>query len=156
MKAITVRQPWAWAIVAGGKDVENRTAAWAYRGPLAIHAGLRWSDRGADSSLIRGAFGKDLDELDPAFRFGALIGIVDLVDVHIAQPEILTQTGPRSWEGSAACCESAWAETAYLEQPTGRTRRDLVHLVLANPRPIDPLYCRGALGLWTVPDELEP
>ena len=26
MKALTVQQPWAWAIVHGGKDVENRTA----------------------------------------------------------------------------------------------------------------------------------
>ena len=42
MKAITVRQPWAWAILHGGKDVENRTRniAGSYRGPLVIHAGL--------------------------------------------------------------------------------------------------------------------
>lgn len=39
MKALTVQQPWAWAIVHGGKDIENRTQAWSYRGPLAIHAG---------------------------------------------------------------------------------------------------------------------
>jgi hypothetical protein len=39
MRALTVQQPWAWAIVHGGKDVENRTQAWGYRGPLAIHAG---------------------------------------------------------------------------------------------------------------------
>jgi hypothetical protein len=25
MRALTVRQPWAWAIVHGGKDIENRT-----------------------------------------------------------------------------------------------------------------------------------
>lgn len=54
MRALTVQQPWAWAIVYGGKDVENRTRniAGAYRGPLAIHAGLRWSDRGARSGLV--------------------------------------------------------------------------------------------------------
>jgi len=27
MKAISVRQPWAWAIIFGGKDVENRNKA---------------------------------------------------------------------------------------------------------------------------------
>ena len=24
MRVLTVRQPWAWAIIHGGKDVENR------------------------------------------------------------------------------------------------------------------------------------
>ena len=32
-RAISIRQPWAWAVIHGGKDVENRseTAARAYR-----------------------------------------------------------------------------------------------------------------------------
>jgi len=25
MKAITIKQPWAWAIVFAGKDIENRS-----------------------------------------------------------------------------------------------------------------------------------
>jgi hypothetical protein len=40
MRALTVRQPWAWAIPHAGKDVENRT--WTNRfvtGTIAIHAG---------------------------------------------------------------------------------------------------------------------
>ena len=41
MKALSVRQPWAWAIVAGWKPIENRTWATDYRGPLLIHAGRR-------------------------------------------------------------------------------------------------------------------
>ena len=32
-QAFSVRQPWAWAILHAGKDVENRSAA-------ALHAGL--------------------------------------------------------------------------------------------------------------------
>lgn len=36
--ALTVRQPWAWMIVNGFKDVENRTWKVPYRGPLLIHA----------------------------------------------------------------------------------------------------------------------
>ena len=39
MKAISIRQPWAWLIVHGYKDVENRTWATKYRGPILIHAG---------------------------------------------------------------------------------------------------------------------
>jgi len=39
MKAILIRQPWAWLIVHGYKDVENRTWSTKYRGPILIHAG---------------------------------------------------------------------------------------------------------------------
>lgn len=43
MRAITVRQPWAWQIINQGKNVENRTRniAGKYRGPIAIHAALK-------------------------------------------------------------------------------------------------------------------
>ena len=37
MLALSVKQPWAWAIFHG-KGVENRTWATRHRGPLAIHA----------------------------------------------------------------------------------------------------------------------
>jgi hypothetical protein len=39
MRALSIRQPWAWLIVHGFKPVENRDWATDYRGPLAIHAG---------------------------------------------------------------------------------------------------------------------
>jgi hypothetical protein len=38
MKVLSIRQPWAWAIVSGFKNVENRTWGTAYRGRLLIHA----------------------------------------------------------------------------------------------------------------------
>ncbi len=37
--ALSLRQPWAWLVVSGHKDVENRVWRAAYRGPLLIHAG---------------------------------------------------------------------------------------------------------------------
>lgn len=44
MRALTVCQPWAWAIAAGQKRVENRSWSTGYRGPVLIHAGRsrRW------------------------------------------------------------------------------------------------------------------
>ena len=39
MKAISIRQPWAWLIVQGYKDVESRTWATKHRGPILIHVG---------------------------------------------------------------------------------------------------------------------
>jgi hypothetical protein len=38
IKVIVVRQPWAWLIVQGFKDIENRSWNTRYRGPLLIQA----------------------------------------------------------------------------------------------------------------------
>ena len=38
MKVIVIRQPWAWLIVNGFKDVENRSWNTRYRGTLLIQA----------------------------------------------------------------------------------------------------------------------
>jgi hypothetical protein len=40
MRALSVRQPYAWLIVAGLKDVENRSRRLRHRGPLLIHASI--------------------------------------------------------------------------------------------------------------------
>lgn len=39
VKILTVKQPWATALVSGGKDVENRTWDTSYRGWILVHAG---------------------------------------------------------------------------------------------------------------------
>lgn len=39
MKALSIRQPWAWAILFAGKDIENRDWRTDYRGPVLIHTG---------------------------------------------------------------------------------------------------------------------
>jgi len=41
MRALSIRQPWAWLIVNGHKDIENRSWRTNYRGPFFIHAGLK-------------------------------------------------------------------------------------------------------------------
>jgi hypothetical protein len=39
MKALSIRQPWAWLIVNGHKDIENRSWPTHFRGRVLIHAG---------------------------------------------------------------------------------------------------------------------
>lgn len=158
-----MQQPWAWAIVAGGKTVENRTQLWTYRGPLLIHAGQRWSDRGGRSPLIGGArldwlrdhgwtpsagrsavleeyTRRGVPRSTELFPTGVILGAVDLVDVHPAE---------------AGCCDSPWAEQSYAEHG-GKTRRDVVHLVLENPvELLDPIPYAGRLGLWTPDPDVE-
>jgi ASCH domain len=75
MKALSVCQPWAWAIVAGIKTVENRSRPTRHRGPLVIHA-----------SNSRRYLGEDYADLLPnmppweELDYGALVGVVEVVD----------------------------------------------------------------------------
>lgn len=142
VRAITVREPWAWAIRPGGKDVENRTQEWRYRGRLLIHAGLGWSERGERSPLVRALMeghhcGPRWPGPQPYEVTGAIVASCELVDVHPA-------TG---------CCEP-WGESEYVEAG-GRRRTRIVHLVLEDVVVLDdPVECRGWQGLWRPPSEV--
>ncbi|GGX62926.1 hypothetical protein GCM10007385_35070 [Tateyamaria omphalii] len=37
-KALSIRQPWVWAIINAGKRIENRPRRFHYRGPICLHA----------------------------------------------------------------------------------------------------------------------
>jgi hypothetical protein len=74
MKALTIKQPWAWAIIFGGKDIENRSWRTRYRGALLIHAGAAYR---ADASMPRRIRAPARDKLE----FSAIIGVVELKDV---------------------------------------------------------------------------
>jgi hypothetical protein len=39
MKAISLKQPWAWLMVNGFKDIENRDRRTNFRGTILVHAG---------------------------------------------------------------------------------------------------------------------
>lgn len=94
MKALSVRQPWAWLIVNGYKDIENRTWQTSYRGPLLIHAGQR-----VDLDGIRWlrTVEKDADVVVPdAFPTGGIVGIVTLVDCVTDHPSQWFD-GPIGW-----------------------------------------------------------
>ena len=123
MKAITIHQPWAWAIAQGIKPVENRTWRTDYRGELAVHAGV------SRISLRRGR--EVLEHLgilvppDDALVFGAIVGLVDLVD------------------------------SLPVEQaPSGPFRAGPMCWLLRHSRQIAPVPCKGQLGLFTLRDEV--
>lgn len=46
MKALSIQQPWAWAILHCGKDIENRKWNTKFRGEFLIHAGLKYDKMG--------------------------------------------------------------------------------------------------------------
>jgi hypothetical protein len=137
MRILTVRQPWAWAIIHGGKNVENRVRniAGDYRGPVAIHAAQAndveaWAKLGRLSLF---SYGLALDARESLIG-GAIIGVVDLVDVH-------RPLWDNSCDGERVC--SPWAEVDGWPH----------HLVLATPRALaEPITYRGALGLRRLDD----
>ena len=124
MKCISIRNPWAWAIIHAGKDIENRSRRLSYRGPVLIHASKTMSPEEYEDFL---AFSRDRFRFTfPATRspaasdlqFGGIIGqaeIVDCVDDH-----------PSPWF-------------------TGR-----FGYVLANATPLPFRPLRGQLGLFEV------
>jgi len=74
MKAISIKQPWAYAILHLGKDIENRTWRTNYRGPVLIHTGQK-VDRAAVEALK--AYDHDLPD---TFETGGIVGQVEITD----------------------------------------------------------------------------
>ena len=87
MRALSILQPWAWLIVHGPKDVENRDWQTSYRGPVLIHAGKKWGPAQRDDLARVREEHPDLvlpDEFDRGGFVGAAT-IVDCVD-QMASP----------------------------------------------------------------------
>lgn len=144
MRAVTVRPPWSEAIIRLGKDVENRSRniAGSYRGPVAIHAGLRVDPFAYDHHEFQvvNRIASGWGGYQPHHDRGAIVGVVDLVDVHHADgcgTQGEDQLGP--WH---EIC-SPWAMADHW------------HLVLVNPRTLrEPIPFRGRLGLWHLPNQI--
>ena len=129
--ALSVRQPWAWAIIHAGKDIENRT--WQAvnhglkrRGRIAIHAsqGMSRSEFN-NAKYYMSQFGVDCPEPIKLIR-GGIIGSVEVIDV-VKESESPWFMGPRG-------------------------------LVLRDPEACDFIPAKGALGYfrWRETDEPVP
>jgi hypothetical protein len=79
-KALSIRQPWAWAILNAGKDIENRSWHTSFRGPVALHASkgmtrAEWND-------FEGLFGLEPDFVMPdagGLQFGGIVGVARII-----------------------------------------------------------------------------
>jgi ASCH domain len=123
MKALSIRQPWAWLILNAGKDIENRDWYTGYRGRFLIHASK----------------GMTRDEYEN--------GVYTLADIRpdlkLPEFEALERggiVGTALLVGCARKSESPWFFGEY-----GFMLRDVA------PLPFRPY--RGQLGFFEVPDE---
>lgn len=129
MKAITIQQPWAHLIIHGYFYPQTGSVR---RKDV---ENRDWRSKYRGPLLIHAGKGTDyLDDDDlemyglkvSDLAFGKVIGIVEMFDCL----------------GLRDCPDSQWAGGAAF-----------CHLY-RNPRPIDPIPWKGALGLWDVPEEL--
>lgn len=124
LKALSVRQPWAWALIHAGKNVENR-------GPVAIrHMKLRKGDRIA----IHAARGMTQWEYDYAVAFMRQINVIDCPHARdLVRGAII---GSVRVEDVVTRSFSKW-----FMGPRG--------IIVSDPHPCEPIPAVGALGLFT-------
>ena len=126
MKALSIRPPWAWAILHAGKDVENRTWKTNTRGTIAVHASQTMSRLYYDQALEeikKTALRSKVPPYDDMVR-GAIVGLVDIIG-----------------------CEQRTKSKWHIKGNYG--------FVLANPRVLrEPIPCNGRLSFWEVPDNI--
>jgi len=79
LKAISIRQPWAWLIVNGYKDVENRVWSANLRGRILIHAGLSKQDTPHEAlTYIKRRY--RVADLPATFETGGIVGLAEITD----------------------------------------------------------------------------
>lgn len=80
MKALSVKQPWAWLLVNGHKDVENRNWNTKFRGQVLIQAsqGMDFEDY-LSAKEICTAQGIELPHPEELPR-GVVVGMVEIYD----------------------------------------------------------------------------
>lgn len=121
--AISVRQPWAYAIIHAGKDVENRVKRAITMGGMDQHARI----------AIHAASGMTRDEYESARAF-----MVEKCDVLCPHPSALVRgavIGSVSITGITKVSSSKWFFGPWA-------------LELADPAPCRPIACTGQLGAF--------
>jgi len=126
MQAISVRQPYAWAIARGHRRLSNQPEPTSYRGTVLIHAAMRVDLDSCSLPQVRAA---GWDPSDPLATLGAAIAVAELTDVC---------------DGGPACDCGVWAAQGEY------------HWRLEDVRPLRrPIVALGRQGgLWTVQPSL--
>jgi hypothetical protein len=148
VKALTIKQPWLWCITDATKRVENRT----WKPPfnmigqrIALHASKshtkddwhRAQDACAIKQVPRPGTSQDLVPL------GAIVATAVIVGYVVVEEK--PNTTPREVEASKNAMHYDHRSDPWFFGPVGWLLDDVRKLT-------QPIPCKGALGLWTVPD----
>jgi hypothetical protein len=95
LRALSIRQPWAWLVVNGYKDIENRSWRTSHRGPLLIHAS---QNRSLLPPQNLAALEKKYHvRLPRDFDLGGIIGVVEVVGCVKTHPSKWKFRGSWGW-----------------------------------------------------------
>jgi ASCH domain len=132
MKALSIRAPWWWFILHGGKDIENRTWTTHYRGPVLIHASKWWNHDEAFDDATRAA---DIAHGNGhALPEGLTLGQMREAGGHIVGRATIVD-----------CVTSS--ASPWFFGPVGFVLRDPIAFAT-------PIRFKGALQLFDVPEEI--
>jgi hypothetical protein len=145
MRGLTLWQPWAQGIALGLKEIETRSWATWYRGPLLIHAAKRWTRAEIDDQarLVHAAradctvYESQVLAFEKRPPLGCVVALAMLGDC-LSTETLIRINVPA-------------LERAFGDYSPGRFGWFLEN-VQALPEPIP---WPGAQGLWDVPPELE-
>lgn len=143
MKALSLTQPWATLIAIGAKRIETRSWSTRYRGTIAIQAASRMPASAValcyEDPFVRVLTAAGYDRVDQLPR-GAIIAIVGIDEVFSTNTIDAEQRLPRALYHLPH--EREFGD--YSDDRFGWVLRDVERLR-------EPIPCKGALGLWTVP-----
>jgi len=150
VRALTVKQPWAWALVTGHKPIENRTWIPDVRN-LGKHLVIT-SSKSKGEPHDNEAVWRMVPEFRPHMsRCGFVVGVVRLIgllqiDEYDDVVDCIWWRGP----GSSGLTWAQWCEAnpRWREWATG-PRCWVFDRASQLPEPIP---CTGSLGLWMLPD----
>lgn len=101
MKAIAIKQPWAWLILNAGKDIENRSWRTNFRGEVLIHASAKstyddWLDGIEALRYCRPDLLVDFPSHN-MFQTGGIVGSITIEDC-VNNDSSKWFTGPFGWK----------------------------------------------------------
>jgi hypothetical protein len=134
MKCLTIRQPWATLIALGEKQFETRSWQTAYRGELAIHAGMGIDTTACRQEPFKSALARHGFTVDNLPR-GAIIATSRLAGCY----EVTQAAADEGWPGGN--------ELVFGDYTPGRYAWKLED-VTALARPIP---AKGRLSFWEYP-----
>lgn len=140
---LSVRQPWAWLICAGFKDVENRTWTTNYRGDLFIHAGKLFDWSALNRIPPRVAF-EVCKHFGIGYQHDPVSGISFTRKGKFNDAEFGAIVGKAILFGVCSNSSGVWAEPGAY------------HWIMKRPLLIEPIPMNGRLGVFRaeVPDEI--
>ena len=154
MKALAIRQPYASLVISGVKQVENRSWATHYRGPLAIYASKAFT--AADMRDERAVCEKNGTAWPGEFPTGVILGVVDLVGIFHESGQDEKPDFALDDIGQNYSFLKRADKSAVMAAGLNLTYYDYgaIGWVFANPRPIQLVRFSGRLGLFEIPDDL--